>query len=74
MAIVQWRKTKLCNFSRGHYGYFCDIIFEFGSVVMKTFKGLFYLSSGGHFVQQSRSLIEAIMGNICVKIILNLNH
>ena len=49
-------------------------LFDFGPMVQKevSFLKKIYLSSGGHFVQHSRSictlLAEGIMGNICKKL------
>ena len=72
----------LCNFGKEHYEeLFCVIIFEFGLVVQEMpFKSFFISSSGGHFIQQSRTVCQqsrtvcavfvSVMSNISVKLFL----
>ena len=67
-------QNQLFNFSRGHHEeQFCEIVLKldrwFRRCHLKTF---LIQSSGGHFVQQSRTicsiLVEGIMGNNSVKL------
>ena len=76
LNMVLWLRRCHCvlNIGRGHYEkYFCENIYNFGPVVKEDilFKDSSICSSGGHFVQLSRTvcaiLVVDIMGNNPVK-------